>query len=248
MCMQANLDLSILSEFPKLTEKVTLEIRPLAPLSMVSEMPGSYYKSMSFPNQKMICGLFENILGWHIDLPLRISIFKDYKSIREKQGVKTANYVSGSTYHPLLMDYFSIIDKPRIKLQHYCIYKDLWSRNYRRENAFVHLDGSRNLDVNIITEKNNLYEDLLCKIKNKELDKLGANSKKEAWIKKHMGEIPFFYTTPTSREFIVMDGFFEFSLLIDNRLLRLLHDHLNCNNIGYLGTSEGWVNITLERI
>lgn len=246
MCMQANLDLSILSEFPKLTEKVTLEIRPLAPLSMVSEMPGSYYKSMRFPNQKMICGLFENILGWHIDIPLRISIFKDYKSIREKQGVKTANYVSGSTYHPLLMDYFSIIDKPRIKLQHYCIYKDLWSRNYRRENAFVHLDGSRNLDVNIITEKNNLYEDLLCKIKNKELDKLGANSKKEAWIKKHMGGIPFFYTTPTSREFIVMDGFFEFSLLIDNRLLGLLHDHLSCNNIGYLGTSEGWVNITLE--
>ena len=246
MCMQANLDLSVLSELPKLTEKVTLGIQPLAPLSMVSEMPGSYYKSMRFPNQKMICGLFENILGWHIDLPLRISIFKAYKSIRETQGLETVNYVSGSTYLPLLMDYFSIVGKPGIKLQRYCIYKDLWSRNYRRENAFVHLDGSRNLDINIITEKNNLYEDLLYKIKNKELDKLGVNSKKEAWIKKHMGGIPFFYTTPTSREFIVMEGSFEFSLLIDNRLLRLLHDHLSCNNIGYLGTSEGWVNITLE--
>ena len=77
--MQVNLDLSVLSELPKLTEKVTLGIQPLAPLSMVSEMPGSYYKSMRFPNQKMICGLFENILGWHIDLPLRISIFKAYK-------------------------------------------------------------------------------------------------------------------------------------------------------------------------
>ena len=61
--MQVNLDLSVLSELPKLTEKVTLGIQPLVPLSMVSEMPGSYYKSMRFPNQKMICGLFENILG-----------------------------------------------------------------------------------------------------------------------------------------------------------------------------------------
>ena len=60
-----SLDLSLLKELPELSANVTLEIRPLAPLSMVSEMPGSYYKSMKCPDKKMICGLFENILGWH---------------------------------------------------------------------------------------------------------------------------------------------------------------------------------------
>lgn len=58
--MQANLDLSVLSELPKLTEKVTLGIQPLAPLSMVSEMPGSYYKSMRFP----IRGIKRNVTKW----------------------------------------------------------------------------------------------------------------------------------------------------------------------------------------
>lgn len=132
-----SLDLSLLKELPELSANVTLEIRPLAPLSMVSEMLGSYYKSMKCPDKKMICGLFENILGWHIDLPMRKNIFKEYKAIRKKQKIEVVGHVSGSTYQPLLMDYFSINGKPKVKFQKLCFYKDLWNRDYRWHVATV---------------------------------------------------------------------------------------------------------------
>ena len=72
-----NIDISILKEKPLLDMKVQLIIEPLAPLSMVAELPGSYYKSLMHPSKKMICGLFENILGWHFDINTRMAILKD---------------------------------------------------------------------------------------------------------------------------------------------------------------------------
>ncbi len=41
--MHRKIDISILKEPPKITEKVILEIEPLAPLSMVSESPDLKY-------------------------------------------------------------------------------------------------------------------------------------------------------------------------------------------------------------
>ena len=65
--MESNIDLSILKKLPELKTQAVLSIRPLAPLSMVSELPGSFYKTMKYPSKKMLCGLFENMLGWHFD-------------------------------------------------------------------------------------------------------------------------------------------------------------------------------------
>ena len=47
------LDLSILEKAPELTKEIILEIEPLAPLSMVSELPGSYYKTLKSPSKKI---------------------------------------------------------------------------------------------------------------------------------------------------------------------------------------------------
>ena len=53
--MESNIDLSILKKLPELQTQAVLTIRPLAPLSMVSELPGSFYKTMKFPSKKMLC-------------------------------------------------------------------------------------------------------------------------------------------------------------------------------------------------
>ncbi|MDW8464738.1 MAG: hypothetical protein RML35_00655 [Chloroherpetonaceae bacterium] len=58
-------DISLLFEEPKLDKTVCLIVQPLAPLSMVSVLPGSYYKTERVPTKEMLCGLFENLLGWH---------------------------------------------------------------------------------------------------------------------------------------------------------------------------------------
>ena len=59
--MESNIDLSILKKLPELQTQAVLTIRPLAPLSMVSELPGSFYKTMKFPSKKMLCGLFDRV-------------------------------------------------------------------------------------------------------------------------------------------------------------------------------------------
>lgn len=75
-----------------------LEIKPLAPLSMATDIPGSYYKTLKSPDKKMLCGLIENILGWHIDLSDRKKVIKELKSVREKQKKGYRNFAVGSTY------------------------------------------------------------------------------------------------------------------------------------------------------
>ena len=108
--MESNIDLSILKKLPELQKQAVLTIRPLAPLSMVSELPGSFYKTMKYPSKKMLCGLFENMLGWHFDNKLRLEIFKHMVKIRKKQKIelKKEQFKQGSTYLPLLMEYFDI--------------------------------------------------------------------------------------------------------------------------------------------
>ena len=86
--MEINIDLSILKKLPELKTQAVLSIRPLAPLSMVSELPGSFYKTMKYPSKKMLCGLFENMLGWHFDNKLRLEIFKDMVKVRKKQKIE----------------------------------------------------------------------------------------------------------------------------------------------------------------
>ena len=44
--MERNIDLSILKKLPELQTQAVLAVRPLAPLSMVDELPGSFYKTL----------------------------------------------------------------------------------------------------------------------------------------------------------------------------------------------------------
>ena len=154
--MESNIDLSILKKLPELQTQAVLTIRPLAPLSMVSELPGSFYKTMKFPSKKMLCGLFENMLGWHFDNKLRLEIFKDMAKIRKKQKIELTKkqFIQGSTYLPLLMDYFDISGNISLKeFKSMFNYSDLWNRGYRRSDSNKHLNGCRNNNASILRKK-----------------------------------------------------------------------------------------------
>lgn len=233
MKQKEHIDLSILGHAPTLDMRVKMEIRPLAPLSMVSEMPGSFYKSLIYPSRKMICGLIENMLGWHFDKKMRNDIFNDWKTAMKKQKitVNLKDYQQGSTYIPLLMDYFEISEKPCLTdFQGMCNFSDLWNRCYRREDSIMHLNGCRNIDDALIPEKSYVF----------------ANGDKEAWFKKRINQIPCFYTTPTNREFVDINAVYCISLNIDKSLYKML-DTTSCSPC-YLGNSEGWVQVSLKQI
>ena len=161
------IDLSILKKIPELNTKVILEIEPLAPLSMVSELPGSYYKTLKVPNKKMLCGLLENLLGWHIDLADRKAIVKELSKLREKQAkkdtsIKFEDKTKGSNYCPLLMDYFEI-NEVQPMFAKAVFYDDLWNKAFRRSDATgnqpTHAKGTINIDYSLIPIKRELPRD-----------------------------------------------------------------------------------------
>lgn len=239
-----NIDLSILKNSQYSKVNVTLEIRPLAPLSMVSEMPGSFYKTLQYPSKKMLCGLFENMLGWHFDNAVRTEIFKEMVKVRKKhkQIIKKDQYVQGSTYLPLLMEYFDVVGKTSLKdFKSVFNYSDLWNRGYRRADSNKHLNGCRNIDISLVAEKTRLYKEWQ-NLRSKE-----AEGKKDSWFKENIGKIPCFYTSPTNREYVALDAVMSIQLLMDTRLFNMLSNRISESNLGYLGNSEGWVNMKIEK-
>ena len=234
-----------MKKLPELKTQAVLLIRPLAPLSMVSELPGSFYKTMKYPSKKMLCGLFENMLGWHFDNKLRLEIFKDMVKVRKKQKIdlKKEQLIHGSTYLPLLMDYFDILGNiSLIEFKSMFNYSDLWNRGYRRSDSNKHLNGCRNIDVSLVAERYNLFTNW------KDLPSKESESKKDEWFKNNIGRIPCFYTSPTPREYICLDAVMEIPLMLDVNFAELLLAEAKISNICYLGNSEGWVNIKIKEV
>jgi CRISPR-associated protein Cas5 len=231
------LDLTILQKIPEPNLDVILEIEPLAPLSMVTELPGSYYKTLKSPDKKMLCGLFENILGWHIDLADRKSIVQELIKTRKKQKLDYIDKVKGSSYTPLLMEYFEINLK---YIPSSILYDDLWSKAYRRADAIVHPKGTFNISYALIPSKRELQR---SEKNPKQID----DKTMETFFKNNLEQFPQYYSSPTSREYVQLNGRYEFQLTIDSKLLDLIQERLQSDNIGYLGNSEGWVNLKFRK-
>ncbi|MGV8138535.1 MAG: type I-PGING CRISPR-associated protein Cas5p [Mangrovibacterium sp.] len=244
-----NLDLSILKKIPEPNLRVILEIEPLAPLSMVSELPGSFYKSLKSPSKKMICGLFENILGWHIDIADRKLIQKDLikarqKGVKEsdmKKGIKAdiESFQSGSTYIPLLYEYFDV-GLPVIPAT--ISYNDLWSRSFARTDTARHAAGAKFMDASLIGKWTQIKKSVASNEKRSSPQKTKLL---DNLFKRYIGSFPMYYTTPTTREYFSYSGSIKISLSIDNILKEQLSKALLYSNMAYLGSNEGWINLKI---
>lgn len=236
--MNKYLDISLLRKIPALDVEAIIEIEPLAPLSMVRDLPGSYYKTLKSPSKKMLCGLFENILEWHIDAADRKEILKEVKKIRKKQNLAFSEEKSGSSYFPLLMEYFDV----RLEMHPTCMhFDDYWSKAYRRADAIVHPKGTFNIDYKLIPEKRKLprNEKKPGQVDDKLLEKFFINKK---------DQFPLYYSSPNKREYLFLDENYQFKIEIDKLLCQMLKARLVLVNFGYLGNSEGWVNIKIKEL
>lgn len=254
------MDLSILKKKPDLNKKIKLIISPLAPLSMVSDIPGSYYKTDTTPNKFKICGLFENILGWHLSANDRDKINKELaKKVKERKLNE-----SNSNYKPLIFDFFDInLSFSGKSIQ----YNDLWKKSYRRSDADVHPKGTPNLDYIVLKnkkwvkekelEQEKLKEELGKLNKESEINKIKIEILKEKissktplliFFQQNLKAYPTYYTSPTLREFISFENDIQLGLTIDETLLSQIENVLKECSTGYLGNSEGWVEIKIERI
>lgn len=242
------IDISILSREPNNTKEVTLIIEPLAPLSMVTDLPGSYYKSQKVPSKKMLCGLIENIIGWRFSAEVRNEILKSVK--RGKKALP--KYEQGSTYKPLLMDYFDILENPKLSFESICFYDDLWNRQFYRKDCAgpQYANSYRNVASSVISAWAVELEELSQKEQDDNVvaaDNEYIKNKKSEVCNRFRMKIPTFYPKLSKREYVnICNGSYRYNLYMDTALFDLLKQNLKSYNIGYLGNSEGWVNVKIE--
>lgn len=236
--------IELLFEQPKKDKAAILEIQPLAPLSMVSYMPGSYYRTEETPTKHNLCGLFENILGWHIGAKDRSKILKKLNLIYKKKysiddfidnHLESSKAASG--YLPLLEHLFEV-ENPEFYKPQIVHYDDLWTQQLYRD-GYSHAKGTMNISYELIHKKNKLPKEDNGSISNTTIgDFYNGNCDK----------YPFYYTAPRIREFLIVKGSYKFKLNISDSLLNAIQVCLRENDLGYLGTNEGWVHTKLEEL
>lgn len=239
------MDISFLTQS---SERVScrLLLEPLAPYSMVDEVPGSYYKTLTAPSKYQLCGLFENVLGFHFGVKDRERLFKDIakaieKHQKGKDKVKFERTESKSGYLPLLYHLFDVsltLVPPVTHLD------DLWKKAFRRTDAGdnpVHANGSVNQDIDVVRRK---------RIIERDPDKPDRPTKKALGdlFTAQIGSFPMYYTTLATREYLITQGAYTLKLDIAVGLLAKLEEALYANNLAYLGTNDGWVDIQIERL
>jgi CRISPR-associated protein Cas5 len=165
---------------------------------------------------------------------------KQQKKKFEQAVISFVDYSKGSTYIPLLMDYFEVQDI-RPDFSKIVFFDDLWSKAYRRADAVNHPKGTFNISYELLIDKRNLgrNEKNQNQVDDKEL---------ESFFKENITKFPLYYSTPASREYIAMDGKYLTEISIDSELQAMLKEKLFTDNLCYLGNSEGWVDLKFQEL
>ena len=237
------LDLSLLKVPPDFSATGVLSVEALAPLSLVSKMPGAYYRSLAVPSDWMLFGLLENALGWHFDMQIRETLWENFLK-RHKQ---TKNQ-SGVGFVSLLQHHVKVeLTKQPPVLR----YDDVWIQHLRKRDA-DHVRGSRHFD-----NRANSFADALAQKKVKIGNNTGFRREPElisSWQENDeihdtmpLPFYPRYYSSNRTREYIVVHLPYKWSLATSPQLFALIQTALEEPQAPlYLGANDGWVEANLE--
>ncbi len=221
-----NLNLDFLLEPPDFSVRGKLTIEALAPLSIVSSMPGKYYRCQPEPTDEMLYGMIENAFGFHLTGKTDKERDRLIKKISQKHKLEIQTSDVG----------FSSFLQFHIRVSTRCIpdlihYDDYWSRHAKHTDK-RHIDGSRNYDFKAIPTLN--------RIKRKEIE---LNDKDIIEF------FPQYYISPTPRGYIVPQGSYKYVLETSAKISKLLIETLE-NPISplYLGSNDGWIEVFYEEL
>ena len=261
-----DIDLSFFLEPPDFDTTAVLTIEALAPLSMTATQPGTYYRSQPAPTEAMLYGLLENALGWHFPKKVRSNVLKELRSEakselgrghpRKKEPWITGDddVESGSGFASLLQHHLEFKMSALPDTMHF---DDLWARHVHRKDDYE--GGSRANDYRV--------EALYNQLKDDESEASFVSSKGAADISepdKLLGELPsdvsirqeelkpffpFYYTSPTPREYVIPEGPYRYRARTTDTLAAQIEDALDDPAAPlYLGNNDGWVEAEWEVI
>lgn len=253
-------DLTFYLDPPDLTVRGVLVLDALAPLSMVAELPGHYFRSQPAPTPAMLYGMLENALGWHFDEATRREALKDLAKAAKKQHKKGPwadhPWLSGkpetppSGYLPLLA--FHVAFGPP-SLPPRMTYDDLWSQNLHDPASQNFFGGSRHYD--------GALEDIITRSVQKDVtfgDRAGfetveveqfddAPSGAQLNFKSVRPGFPAYYASPKKREYVVPDGLYRIPVRTTLRLAKQLTEAFEHPAAPlYAGSNDGWVDASWE--
>lgn len=252
-----NIDLSFLLEPPEFSVRGKLTIDALAPLSMVSSMPGKYYRCQPEPTDEMLFGMLENALGLH----LTSKADKDREKLIKKLAInqKTEIQTSDVGFSSFLQFHIRVSTRCVPDLIHY---DDYWSQHQRgasfvggsreydyRAIPIMNLHSQKGIPPNATKEKKRIeFSDTADAIKDRE--KINTF---EEWEKIHINVIrpyfPQYYVSPTPRGYIVPQGSYKYVLETSAKISKLLMEILeNPTSPIYLGSNDGWIDVLYEEI
>lgn len=236
------LDLKFLLEPPQWSVRGKLSIDALAPLSMVSSMPGKYYRSQPEPTDEMLYGMIENAFGWHISVNERKALEGKLKRKFGELNKTGVGFVSLLQFH--LRFSMSVIPS----LLHY---DDYWSQQLRGSRFTT---GSREHDSRLIPLLNAAKDDE----RDIEIKETAGHRKDEEVINDfqngeriHINALrsyfPQYYVSPTPREYVIPQGKYTFVIETNERLAEMLAKSIeNPAAPLYLGSNDGWVEAEWE--
>jgi CRISPR-associated protein Cas5 len=236
-----NLDLSFLLQTPEFTSRAVMKVEALAPLSMVTNLPGAYYRGQPEPSDEMLFGLLENALGWHIGESERAALLRKFKA---KHKISPSE--SGVGFASLLQFHLRIVNRVLPALVHY---DDYWAQHLKGA-SFV--GGSRNYDYRAIPIMNAqragkvTLNDTAKADKSK--DKIHAfNDGDVIHLNVVRPYFPQYYASPTPRGYVLPKGAYRFVIETARELAERIGAALDSPAAPlYLGSNDGWVEAEWE--
>jgi CRISPR-associated protein Cas5 len=242
-----NFDPNILLQSSDFSVRAMLTIDALAPLSMVTSMPGKYYRSQPEPSPQMIYGLMENALGWHVtdrtSEKQRAKFINRLAKKHKKQAQETGvGFASLLQFHVMIE---SIAVPP---LMHY---DDLWSQHLRGSKFTT---GSRNYDYKAIPLLNAVKDEA----RNIKIEEKAASSRDPQMLTTFFDgarihpdvlrpHFPQYYVNPKPREYVEPRGAYKCVVATSSQLAGMIAIALdNPAAPLYLGSNDGWVDVTWE--
>ena len=254
------MDFSFYLDPPERTVRGVLAVRALAPLSLVSAQPGSYYQSAQAPTDAMLLGLIENALGWHLGptdrRTLRRALQKQAKKLHKKSPWAASPWLteeplgSDSGYVSLLGHHLAF-DGLR-ELPPTLAYDDLWARQAHRSDDFF--GGSRRYDVRLervvsLIRSGEVKLTSKGKATHAEPESVlsGVAAGEDVFQGAMKPQFPYYYTSPTPRGYVVPLGTYRFGASATPTVAELVATALGEPAAPlYLGSNDGWVDASWE--
>ena len=254
------MDLSFFLDPPERSVRADLVVEALAPLSLVSAQPGSYYQGAPAPSDAMLLGLLENALGWHLGPADRKAAIKSLRKQAKKVHRKTE--WAGS---PWLTDDPTGSDSGFVSLLGHHLafdglreippvlgYDDLWARQAHRSDDFW--GGSRRYDArleDVVTKLRAGDVKLTSKGKATHADlesvERGVEAGETVFQTALKPRFPYYYTSPTRRGYVVPLGAYRFGASTTPAVSDLIGEALADPAAPlYLGSNDGWVDARWE--